>query len=173
MDGNVEPRVRTIVADLLGLDPAVLSNQVSLRDDLALDSLDLLELVGVLEDEFFVTLPRGLPPWLSTFGDLLELLSLLVPTHTPEAHIVFVPPPGRCVSQLTRCEPLTPYAIETVVDEAKRLGPGASIDITLEYADDIVLARTRAAFAALGAGGVDVQVHLAGPPGARPHPHAA
>jgi acyl carrier protein len=170
MDGFVEPRVRRIVADVLGVDAALLEVGVSLRDDLALDSLDLVELLSAIEEDLQVVMPRKLPSWVRTYGDVVELLTLLIPSCAPNATIVCIPPPGSAASQVTRCEALTPYAVEIVVDDAQRLGPGTELDVTLDNADDIALARVRSAFGCLAAHGISVHVHRTG---ARPHPHAA
>src|SRR5262245_19304675 len=49
---GVEPRVRWLVAEQLGVGVDELAPEVSLTDDLAADSLDLAELVVVVEVEF-------------------------------------------------------------------------------------------------------------------------
>ncbi|MDD5285166.1 MAG: acyl carrier protein [Desulfuromonadaceae bacterium] len=49
---SVEKRVKRIVAEQLGVDEAQVSNEVSLMEDLGADSLDTVELVLALEDEF-------------------------------------------------------------------------------------------------------------------------
>jgi len=49
---SVEKRVIRIVAEQLGVDEAQVSNEVSLMEGLGADSLDTVELVLALEDEF-------------------------------------------------------------------------------------------------------------------------
>jgi len=171
MDGYVEPRVRRVVAEHLGVDPGTLDVGVSLADDLAADSLDLLELGVALEEEFGVALPRGLPRWVRTYGQVVTALEVLLPQRMPPLRVAFVAPPDGQPSSLSLTETLTPYAIETITEDALRLGPGAQLDITVDDCDDLFLARVRAAFAALPPRGVAVSVHRARE--SRPHPHAA
>ena len=60
---------------------------------------------------------------------------------------------------LRRTEWLTPYAAETIAEDAQHAGPGARLEITLEpCAAEGHLAAVRARFAWLGARGVHVRV---------------
>ena len=54
---NIEPRVRKIVAELLGVNEADIKNESSFVDDLGADSLDTVELVMALEEEFECEIP--------------------------------------------------------------------------------------------------------------------
>lgn len=54
---NVESRVRKIVAEQLGVKEEELSNDASFVDDLGADSLDTVELVMALEEEFETEIP--------------------------------------------------------------------------------------------------------------------
>ena len=49
---NIEPRVKKIVAEQLGVNEAEIKNESSFVDDLGADSLDPVELVMALEEEF-------------------------------------------------------------------------------------------------------------------------
>ena len=170
----VEPRVRLLLSELLGIDAQRLDMGVSLRDDLALDSLDLVELASALEDELHIALPRSLPTWVRTYGDIVELVDLLAPPRRPTLHVVTASPSGIGPGLVTRSDVLTPYAIETIVDDARRLAAGTELDVTVDGADDLLLARVRTAFAPLADHGIVVQVRRPGAtPGVRPHPHAA
>jgi len=51
---NVEQRVKKIVAEQLGVNEAEIKNESSFVDDLGADSLDTVELVMALEEEFNV-----------------------------------------------------------------------------------------------------------------------
>src|SRR5262245_1235523 len=55
-----EPRLRHVVAEQLGVDTDELTAAVSLTDDLAADSLDLVELTLAIEEEFSLTLPESM-----------------------------------------------------------------------------------------------------------------
>ena len=49
---SIEKRVKEIVAEQLGVDEAQVTNEASFMDDLGADSLDTVELVMALEEEF-------------------------------------------------------------------------------------------------------------------------
>jgi len=54
---NIEQRVKKIVAEQLGVNEADIKNDSSFVDDLGADSLDTVELVMALEDEFGIEIP--------------------------------------------------------------------------------------------------------------------
>ena len=54
---NIEQRVKKIVAEQLGVNEADIKNESSFVDDLGADSLDTVELVMALEDEFETEIP--------------------------------------------------------------------------------------------------------------------
>ena len=54
---NIEQRVRKIVAEQLGVSEADIKNESSFTNDLGADSLDTVELVMALEDEFECEIP--------------------------------------------------------------------------------------------------------------------
>ena len=54
---NIEQRVKKIVAEQLGANEADITNASSFVDDLGADSLDTVELVRALEEEFACEIP--------------------------------------------------------------------------------------------------------------------
>ena len=54
---NIEQRVKKIVAEQLGVPEADIKNESSFVNDLGADSLDTVELVMALEDEFGIEIP--------------------------------------------------------------------------------------------------------------------
>lgn len=54
---TIEERVQTIVAEQLGVDKEKIVNSASFVDDLGADSLDTVELVMALEEEFGAEIP--------------------------------------------------------------------------------------------------------------------
>jgi acyl carrier protein len=54
---NIEQRVKKIVAEQLGVAEAEVKNEASFVNDLGADSLDTVELVMALEDEFGIEIP--------------------------------------------------------------------------------------------------------------------
>lgn len=57
MAANVEDRVKKIVVEQLGVKEDEVKNDASFVDDLGADSLDTVELVMALEEEFEVEIP--------------------------------------------------------------------------------------------------------------------
>lgn len=54
---TVEERVKNIVAEQLGVEKEKITNEASFVDDLGADSLDTVELVMALEEEFGTEIP--------------------------------------------------------------------------------------------------------------------
>jgi len=54
---NVEEKVKNIIVEQLGVSPDAVVPEASFIDDLGADSLDLVELVMVLEEEFGQEIP--------------------------------------------------------------------------------------------------------------------
>jgi len=54
---DIEQRVKKIVSEQLGTDEASLTNESSFINDLGADSLDTVELVMALEEEFNTEIP--------------------------------------------------------------------------------------------------------------------
>ncbi len=54
---NIEQRVRKIVAEQLGVNESEIKNESAFVDDLGADSLDTVELVMALEEEFECEIP--------------------------------------------------------------------------------------------------------------------
>ena len=54
---NIEQRVRKIVSEQLGVNEADIKNESTFVDDLGADSLDVVELVMALEEEFETEIP--------------------------------------------------------------------------------------------------------------------
>ncbi len=54
---DVETRVKSVVVEQLGVDESEVTNAASFVDDLGADSLDTVELVMALEEEFGTEIP--------------------------------------------------------------------------------------------------------------------
>src|SRR3989442_421693 len=78
MEEFVEADVRRVVAHCLGVGIEDLVSEVSLRDDLAADSLDLVELAMALEAEFAIVVPERILDRVRTYGDLVHATGLLI-----------------------------------------------------------------------------------------------
>ena len=75
---RVEPVVRAVVSERLGVPAVALRAPVSLVDDLAVDSLDLLELVIDLESAFAIVVPEREIDRVRTVAELAELVAKYV-----------------------------------------------------------------------------------------------
>jgi len=71
---NVEQRVKKIVAEQLGVNEAEIKNESSFVDDLGADSLDTVELVMALEEEFEIDIPDEEAEKIVTFQDVLNYI---------------------------------------------------------------------------------------------------
>ncbi len=72
MSSNVQEKVRAIIAEQLGVKPEQVTPQASFIDDLGADSLDTVELVMALEEEFGVEIPDEEAEKLVTVGDAIK-----------------------------------------------------------------------------------------------------
>ncbi|WP_131668148.1 acyl carrier protein [Psychrobacter pygoscelis] len=57
MSNDIELRVKTAVAEQLGVNVEEINNEASFMEDLGADSLDLVELVMSFESDFGITIP--------------------------------------------------------------------------------------------------------------------
>jgi len=164
----VESRTQQLVADQLGVDIEELVPETSLTDDLAADSLDLLELALVLESEFTIAFPQRTIDRIRTYRDLVDAVMASFDGRQRRERLTsrrsFVK--ARVVAardqsaSLERADELTPYAMEVVAEDAARAGRGALLEVTMPAsADDVDLAVMRGEFAWLGRRGVDVTIH--------------
>lgn len=54
---SVEERVKEIIVEQLGVEPSQVTDRAKFVDDLGADSLDTVELVMALEEEFSIEIP--------------------------------------------------------------------------------------------------------------------
>jgi acyl carrier protein len=67
-------KVRQIVADQLGVDVDEVTSEASFVDDLGADSLDTVELVMALEEEFGIEIPDEEAEKISTVADAIKYI---------------------------------------------------------------------------------------------------
>jgi acyl carrier protein len=67
-------RVRKIVSEQLGIKEAELNDEASFRDDLGADSLDSVELVMALEEEFETEIPDEEAEKIGTVKQTIEYI---------------------------------------------------------------------------------------------------
>jgi acyl carrier protein len=71
----VEQRVREIVAEQLERDVNEVTNTASFIDDLGADSLDIVELVMKMEEEFGIEIPDEEAEKIKTVGDVIQYIT--------------------------------------------------------------------------------------------------
>lgn len=71
---SVEEKVKEIIVEQLGVDPAQVTPEASFVNDLGADSLDTVELVMALEEEFNLEIPDEEAEKISTVGQAVEYI---------------------------------------------------------------------------------------------------
>lgn len=66
--------VKSVVAEQLGVDESEITMESSFNDDLEADSLDIVELMMALEDEFKIEISDEEAGNISTIGDIVEYI---------------------------------------------------------------------------------------------------
>lgn len=67
-------KVKSIVADQLGVDEEEITMESSFVDDLGADSLDIVELIMAIESEFNVEFPDEDAEKVASVGDVVEYI---------------------------------------------------------------------------------------------------
>jgi acyl carrier protein len=73
---NIEERVKKIVSDQLGVKEADIKNTASFSADLGADSLDTVELVMALEEEFECDIPDEEAEKITTVQQAIDYINL-------------------------------------------------------------------------------------------------
>ncbi len=68
-------KIKDVVADKLDADPADVTESASFVDDLGADSLDVVELIMGLEDEFDIEISDEEAEGIRTVGDAIRFIS--------------------------------------------------------------------------------------------------
>jgi acyl carrier protein len=75
MSDEILERIRSVVAAQLTLEPSEVRPESSFQDDLGADSLDLVEIVLGLEDEFAIKIDDEVAQTIKTVQDALDFIS--------------------------------------------------------------------------------------------------
>ena len=67
-------KLKTIIIEDFEIDEELITMNTSLTDDLDIDSLDLVDLVMTVEDEFSIELPDEALEGMKTIGDLVKYI---------------------------------------------------------------------------------------------------
>ena len=71
-------KVQKVVAEQFEIDPDTITPETNIYDDLGADSLDAVELVMSLEDEYGITIPDEVANELVTVGKITEYLEKVI-----------------------------------------------------------------------------------------------
>lgn len=71
----VEEKIKSIIAEQLGVKQDEVTPEASFIDDLGADSLDTVELIMALEEEFSVEIPDEDAEKMTTVGDAIKYIN--------------------------------------------------------------------------------------------------
>ena len=71
---SIEERVKEIIVDQLGVDESEVTPEAKFIDDLGADSLDIVELVMALEEEYDIEISDEEAEKIQTVGDAIEFI---------------------------------------------------------------------------------------------------
>ncbi|MGA2090117.1 MAG: acyl carrier protein [Endomicrobiales bacterium] len=80
MAADVEARVKEIIVEQLGVDPAEVNAPASFVNDLGADSLDTVELVMAFEEEFGIEIPDEEAEKIQSVGQAIDYIK----NHQPK-----------------------------------------------------------------------------------------
>ena len=136
-----EGRIRHVVANQLGVSVEELGRDVSLTDELAVDSLDMLELANALHDKLGVVVPDSAMADICTYGELVDVTVELDRERRaaeadaecrrppPWAWVRILPPPSTHKGQVEHAGWLTPYTVQTIVESVLHAGAGTRLEV--------------------------------------------
>jgi acyl carrier protein len=133
---DAEQAVWNLIARQLGVGPDEIAPESWLADDLAVDSLELIEIALTVEEELGVTLPQSMLDEIRTCAELVDGIVTLTaerrprPMRRPPLAWSRVTPPGGA-GTCTRVDRLTPYTVETIAEDATRAGWGARLEVAV------------------------------------------
>ncbi|MBA7585029.1 acyl carrier protein [Candidatus Atribacteria bacterium 1244-E10-H5-B2] len=67
-------RIKKVIVDLLVVDESRITENSSFLDDLGADSLDILEMIMIFEEEFKIEIPDKDVEKIKTVGDMIRYL---------------------------------------------------------------------------------------------------
>lgn len=67
-------KVKEVIVDQLGVEDEAINTETSFIDDLGADSLDIVELIMALEEEFDLQIPDSEAEKIATVGDVIEYI---------------------------------------------------------------------------------------------------
>jgi len=156
-----------LVTDRLGVARAELARNVSLRDDLAADSLDFADLAAAMEADLGLAVPPALLERAQTIADLSEITDALVHERARRARegVALLRARQWSPGARTTIERVfwsDPYAVEILLDDAVHARKGSRLEIVVDAeTPSTILARVRSRLAPLRRRGIGVDVRRA------------
>ena len=77
---SVEEKVRKVIAEHFGLKPEELRDDMTFAEDLMAESIDIIELIAALEEEFGVEIPEEEAQQNRTVGQAIEYMKKKIET---------------------------------------------------------------------------------------------
>ncbi len=74
-DQTIEERVKTLIIDVLGVGEEEITSNASFADDLGADSLDAVELIMQIEEEFEIEIPNEQAEEITTVRLLVDYVT--------------------------------------------------------------------------------------------------
>ena len=71
---EIEARVKAIIVEKFGVAESEVTSEANFTNDLSADSLDRVELIMEIEDEFGISIPDDLAEKISTVGDAIKFV---------------------------------------------------------------------------------------------------
>lgn len=67
-------KLKGIIAEQLGVDEGEVTAEANIQDDLGADSLDIVDLITTIEDEFDISIPDEAVEEIKTVGDIVNYI---------------------------------------------------------------------------------------------------
>jgi acyl carrier protein len=67
-------KVKELIVDQLGVEEDIVTSDASIQDDLGADSLDIVDLIQTIEDEYDLSIPDEAVESIKTVGDIVNYI---------------------------------------------------------------------------------------------------
>ena len=75
---EIESRVKAIIIEKFGVSESEVTSEANFTNDLSADSLDRVELIMEIEDEFGISIPEDAAEKIATVGDAVKFVEEMV-----------------------------------------------------------------------------------------------
>ncbi|MBR5513124.1 MAG: acyl carrier protein [Ruminococcus sp.] len=67
-------KVKELIVDQLGVDEDIVTSEASIQEELGADSLDIVDLIQTIEDEYDLSIPDEAVESIKTVGDIVAYI---------------------------------------------------------------------------------------------------